>query len=851
MISSIEKFHTELRRFVISFSLVFVLSVVVFIQVVLLDTATYLWILAVLLLIPVVYNTSSLIFLAPVAANVLAFFLVKWHRIQRGPEWTPEKAVIFAAIAVELLYLASKWLRSDLEQKHSENIKAERSRIYLNEGELLPTREEDLKRLKEYLSFDCVVGISGEWGTGKSYLADYFLKEHGQNTDVIKIGLFELNANEPANVFLWAIDNLLRKHGYFSRHSKAISNMLGSHAILSDFAGAVFPDYEGIDDSIGGIRDKLRQLRIPVYFVIEDLDRLKDAEKIRTVLSLCERLSGDNVKFIVEYDPERLKDVDAAFSYTYVEKFIPNTVMLTPVRIEEMFNFFLHSDTHKIYDKQMHKTPLIRAADDLIHRLYFSKVQLNQFFNQYGLEIIDQGDNVYPSSIRAVLNFLREMDSMVEAEKKDPYCNDHRINALSGILFVKYMDRQSYEKLQWYESPLRSLAIRIKEPDTWEQVVTIEDMIRAANEYQNLARLPEDHRKSAESNYLRIKNDLVKVMKGDHELEIYQGLQDLYILGYTFPVYGALRGFVIKGAHDNAEIDHIVQNQIANGIPEYTKEQSFVKDMEHALRQKDPDRAYEKLADHYYYEETYKHSKTIFRIGIRSYQAIFEAFYLCERNPEYWIKAIAFTKRHTRGEDGQGEELDPGKLVTLTFCMKFRNKKVFLKAVDLFLSWKVIVNFNEQRAFADFLNEFIDSMYVYGFLAGKELGEYGLLHDMSNVNSDMHLVKYVLDKYEKALTHMQEKDKKLGLKHITQEYGSLLQCLNRIREMLDLSVAYEPGPAIKISESATVMDHDHPEIYEALEKAGSIGEIDKAYAEGTINAAEAHKLVYGDALSGR
>ena len=47
------------------------------------------------------------------------------------------------------------------------------------------------------------------------------------------------------------------------------------------------------------------------------------------------------------------------------------------------------------------------------------------------------------------------------------------------------------------------------------------------------------------------------------------------------------------------------------------------------------------------------------------------------------------------------------------------------------------------------------------------------------------------------------------------------------------------------------MDHDYPEIYEELEKAGSIGEIDKAYAEGTINAAEAHKLVYRDALSGR
>ena len=57
-----------------------------------------------------------------------------------------------------------------------------------NDGDLFVERKYDLERLLNYLNYFSIIGINGEWGSGKSFLTDYL-----KNFILIKIDLLSCN----------------------------------------------------------------------------------------------------------------------------------------------------------------------------------------------------------------------------------------------------------------------------------------------------------------------------------------------------------------------------------------------------------------------------------------------------------------------------------------------------------------------------------------------------------------------------------------------------------------------------------------------------------------------------------
>lgn len=865
--SFIEK-SNKYRKTIFSFIIVFILSAIIFAPFDSLTTAIYLWIIVLLLIIPLYFHGSLYTYLVPGIANAAAFAICRYHKVHSF-SISVEKVLLIFVIAIEIAALIKRNKQPKTQEKKTDDNK---SVLDFHPGELLPKRKYDYERLEEYLEFDTVVGVCGDWGTGKSFLVDQFIAEHkvkdeqpnkskdtardnsvdqtGDDKEIkskeaaefIRLGLLELNDHDPIKVFLWTIDNLLRKYGYFSRNSKAVSQLTGNHAYLNDFTEAVFPDYETVDDSIKQLKDRLQSLDCTVYFVIEDLDRLQDKEKIRTVLALCERLAEKNVKFIVEFDLEILKDIDPTFSYKYVEKFIPNTVSLTPIRIEEMFKFFIKPDTSNKPKRIGQGFSLEDVAYRLIHKINYSYVELDKALDQYGLKITHADRHTYPQSVRATINLLKELEKMLDNEKKhDSYANKRRIDALAGILYIKYMEHSSYEKCQWWESPLDSLSIKIEEPDHTNRFIKLPDLIRLSNDYLHPKTKEEKDRKTIEEQFKKCVKDLRDTFIPENNYEYYEDFLCLYIMGYQMPVAGASNNYDMKVEHANREIDQIVKNQLANGLPEYTKEQNFVREMNKVLAAKDPEQEFEKLNNDLFYENTYKNSETIYLMGTNGFQTIFKSYYLCENKTIYWIKLIDFYDLYTTKNNNK--ILDIAKLIILTYCAKFRERKVFFRAIELFFSFSFENNFNNHEEFMEFINEYIDSIFYHGFFANDIHAAYGILHDIMKANQKIDYINGVLDDYIQVLEKYENKDNDVGLKYCAKDYNILINFIGKLKDIMKNSTDFKKSSPFHV-EISSELHHANSKVYEDLKKSRDVQQVDEAYKDGQINVAEAHELVY-------
>ena len=93
--------------------------------------------------------------------------------------------------------------------------------------ELFEERKEDLKRLEKYLKDFNIVGIDGDWGSGKSFLTD-----HLEGYIKIKIDLLACNEDDIQIVVLNELDKLLKNQRIFSSYSPKLKKILRKERFL-------------------------------------------------------------------------------------------------------------------------------------------------------------------------------------------------------------------------------------------------------------------------------------------------------------------------------------------------------------------------------------------------------------------------------------------------------------------------------------------------------------------------------------------------------------------------------------------------------------------------------------------
>ena len=821
------------RSILISAIIVFFISIMTYDLWINLYTTSYLFIIAAVLLVCILNDSARIELPVLVGSNALAFIIVKYVKVQAFPEITFLKFSIgLIDVFLGLLIIINLLL-------HFKGVTKRNSFLWNGENELLnseiilPTRKYDLDRLELYYEHDSIIGLTGRWGSGKSFIVDRFMNRRETSLkkgelEVIKVGLLEMNSNNPENVFFWSFDNILRKHGHFSRYSHAVSNMISRHDILGDIETAIFPNYEIMDDAVRNMKKVLYNLRIEVLFIIEDLDRLQDANKVKTILAFCERLSSDKIKFIIEYDEKKLKEIDNSFTFEYIEKYIPNNVDLSPVPIGEMITTLI-GIKEMDFNKGDGYSGFVKIIKEFLDRLYISNKRVKDLFEEYQIFNSPEEIDIYPESVRLVMNFLRESRKLIEYEKTDKYTNDLKIKAIIGIVFIKYFDHVTFEKIKLNRSFLTSLGIEYN-----DQIYTIKDFLDISILHKGIYIRGYDGDKS-DIKWEKMQKILRESLRNSSN-EIVNLFKNTYLLGYEYVVPHAKQSVNEEYEHNNMEIDHIIKNYLFSGFSEYTNQEAFVNEMNSILDCEFNDKLngkFDELLENLYYDDFFKNNRSIFMMKDDVYSTIVKAYLICEKREEYWRRLIDFIKYKNTDQ-----QLNPKLFRMLSYISDFDNVNIYKLGIKLFLSFKCSTNFNDSKEYIQFARGYLKMMVYHGFILDNRFDYYDSYSRIESIDDIKNALKDCKERIERSsmvfINH--------NITSAVEDYKLLMNFIDKNVEVINKQRSYLAHPILK-DDVLSQYSYKNQIIFQNLRVYGTFEDLDIAYQKDDINIVELYKLI--------
>lgn len=161
------------------------------------------------------------------------------------------------------------------------------------------------------------VGITGEWGSGKSTFLNTMKKEikEAKFAEIVEFNPWLCNSPEQVtqDFFATLIDKLSPKHSTLSRNINKYAKLLNKIAKPSLSFFGIDLDLTPSDDSLNklkeNISDKLAKLPKKVVILIDDTDRLEGNEVFEILRLIRNTADFKNVIYIATYDKEYVTDV--------------------------------------------------------------------------------------------------------------------------------------------------------------------------------------------------------------------------------------------------------------------------------------------------------------------------------------------------------------------------------------------------------------------------------------------------------------------------------------------------------------------------------------------------------------
>ena len=161
------------------------------------------------------------------------------------------------------------------------------------------------------------VGITGEWGSGKSTFLNTMKKEIKKEdfAEIVEFNPWLCNSPEQVtqDFFATLIDKLSPKHSTLSRDINKYAKLLNKMAKASLSIFGIDLDLTPSDDSLNKLKDKisnkLAKLPKKVVILIDDTDRLEGNEIFEILRLIRNTADFKNVIYIATYDKEYVTDV--------------------------------------------------------------------------------------------------------------------------------------------------------------------------------------------------------------------------------------------------------------------------------------------------------------------------------------------------------------------------------------------------------------------------------------------------------------------------------------------------------------------------------------------------------------
>ena len=629
--------------------------------------------------------------------NSISFYLVKYIQEESFSELTINILIVCYCI----LYLFI------LSQKEND-----KSKINLKtHEELFTERKYDLKRLIDYLNNFSIVGINGEWGSGKSFLTD-----HLQDFTLIKIDLLSCNIDEIQSVIINEIDKLLKNEGIFSPFSPKLKKIIQQGKLFENISLFFIKNDISYSEAITGLRNNLRSITKPVVIVYEDLDRVENSTVIKQILGISEKISGDNIKILYQFSEINLleKGIDRA----YLEKYIPFILNLTDIPFRSTLSYVLEEKSNKDF--------LLKEED---FTFLYSPIYLPHFknFDTLNRPLTSMRFELTNVTIRKTQLFLTELNQVIT--EKEIYKKNKRVVILFFLL--KHFYYEAYKKIYPGESILDSFTFLYQD----KKDTILNWVIYCHNEKINILDL------------MTIENNKLSAFI----ISIFEYNCDIETINNDFEDFVNEARNNLKNKNLNEQKDRIIWSLIANGKSEYTDCEKFVNSFYDEVINtpktewiKNFENLWSNLFDRKYKDMEKRDNNTIFRMGIPSMISLFQANYVIGRSSSQWINLIDFYFLYNKNLD----TITPELIECLCYC-ELSDRNSYLYIINKFNNLKITKNLNSHKSYKRFLLEYLSMFSTLGFCDTHDIWD---LRDKSKEYIDTKTIeKFVFSPLKKKL----------------------------------------------------------------------------------------------------
>ncbi|WP_339059336.1 ATP-binding protein [Fusobacterium animalis] len=629
-----------------------------------------------------------------------------------------------------------------------------------NDGDLFVERKYDLERLLNYLNYFSIIGINGEWGSGKS-----FLTNHLKNFILIKIDLLSCNVDEIQTVILNELDKLLKNQGIFSPFSPKLKKILQQGKLFENISQLFVKNDISYSEAITGLHNNLRSINKPVVIVYEDLDRVENTTVIKQILDISEKIAGDNVKILYQFSETNL--LDKGIERIYLEKYIPFILNLTDIPFKSTLSYVLK--------QEIYKDSLLDEED---FKFLYLPVYLPHFnnFNNLNRPLTSIKFELKNVTIRKTQLFLNELNQVIN--EKGIYKKNKRVVILFFLL--KHFYYEAYKKISSGESLLDTFTFLYQGKND-----TILNWVAYChNEGINILDLitTEDNKLSA---------FIISIFKYNCDIET---------IGNDFEDFINESRNNIKNKNLNEEKDRIIWSLIANGKSEYTDCEKFINrfyseviDIPKTEWIKNFNKLWGDLYNRKYKDMEKRDNYSIFRLGISSMVSLFQANYVIGRTGSQWINLIDFYFLYNKNLD----MITPELIECLYYC-ELSDRNSYLYIINKFNNLKITKNLNSHKSYKRFLLEYLSMFSTLGFCDTYDIWD---LRDNSKEYINVKTIeKNVFLPLRKKLEDLH---KNIPMKIIQNDIEILIKFLDKNIELVNTSDNFEK-PDIHFDSKVTV-----------------------------------------------
>ncbi len=615
--------------------------------------------------------------------------------------------VLFAICAIEFVVILYKIRANFYGIKHPiEKDKAQDSRS----PDLFKERQYDLQRIEEFLERVNILGVNASWGTGKTFLIDRLCKKVEGQYEIIRLEVLVNRLGELQPTLIHELDSVLRRNGIFSSGSKRLRKLLQDNKYLTS-VGNIFSDADDtISASYRGLKEDVEKLDKSVLIIFDDIDRVQDAEAVRTMLATAESLACKKIKILILYDEYNLKTLlklSLAQTHTYMEKYIPYVVKLTHIPFSALVGYFW---------KELEMESTGYSQFDVAHMLEadYRNISLNHIV---GKDMWFMFKDI-PISVRKVKLFLSELRQY--ARNQAFQNSDMNREILLGILCIKHFLYELYEQFSTRESIAESIKFRTgnESVSIWQILLTAQGMDREERyEYiRNLLTTAGNQNIACALMMFPYHYDLyhqdidgaemeqedVSPWRSDKKKTVEERRRQRATLSEDF----------LRKQEENEKIDRIVWNIIANGASEYTDQEVFVKLItEEVLCKQGKERkeAWNRLKEKAYYQDLWKNNKTLFVMGIDDFLPVFQAFRMAGAKPVAVKQFVEFYF------DMEGEKGITVEMVENLSYIDLNDRDVYMMVLRRFCETKIVGNLGNEPGWRRFRKGCLAAIYNLGY----------------------------------------------------------------------------------------------------------------------------------------